>query len=160
MCRFGDAPKSRQPRVYRHPPCEGVIRVPGCSWKATAQVTPTISQGTFSVQFTAQVALESFIPTLPGTGHFWLPTLALSPGNHVQKLLSKPALVLSEATWLRVSPPPNTLGRGHPRPSRVWGRSRGARWLLHWRLGRSHLPTSSCTSRPSRRRRHRSADPG
>lgn len=105
MCRFGDAPKSRQPRVYWHPPREGVIRVPGCSWKATAQVTPTISQGTFSVQFTAQVALESFIPTLPGTGHFWLPTLALSPGNHVQKLLSKPALVL-----------PRPPGSGYPRP--------------------------------------------
>lgn len=30
------------------------------------------------------------------------------------------------ASCLRVSPPPNTLGRGHPRPSRVWGLAAGA----------------------------------
>lgn len=44
-----EAPMTRQPPVHRHPSLEGVRGVPGCRWKATVQVNPTISQGNFSL---------------------------------------------------------------------------------------------------------------
>lgn len=63
--------------------------------------------------------MGSFIPVPPGTGHSWPPTLTQPSDSHVLKLLSKPALGTLRWPDASVSPPPNTLGRGHPRPSRV-----------------------------------------
>lgn len=131
-------------------PVKEFIRVPGCSWKATAQETPTISLGTFSIQFTAQVALGSFIPILPGTGHFWLPTLALSPGNHVQKLLSKPTL----------GPLRGYLAPGIPAPKYPWPRPPATFACVGTQQGRTVAsPLAARALSPAHQQLHLAAKP-
>lgn len=44
------------------PPREGDREVLGSRWKATKQVTPTLSQKTFSIQLTVQVKLRKLYP--------------------------------------------------------------------------------------------------
>lgn len=58
---FRGAPTSLQSPVFRHLPMKD-RGVPGCSWKGTGQVTLTLSQKSFSIQFTVQVSLRKLYP--------------------------------------------------------------------------------------------------
>lgn len=147
---------SESPHVLRVPlvralPREGDRRVPGCRWKSTKQVTPTNS---FPEKLLHSVhRAGEFEETL-----FQLDLILATPRHpplalhgRIQKLLWKVSLGPRRWPGASVAPPPNTLGRGHSRPSRV-GTRRGRRLTsppAAWTLSPTHQQLHLAARPPS-----------